>query len=175
MNGTRRLRVGLAALFTVSGFWGLMIARPGQAFANTSEETYGWLYKSSDSDCAYYRDSWVSPASGGGWQTETDAYLAYTYFGLYTVSCATEWNRPAGNIVDAASWYEDLDGNPSQAVECMYSNYYANTTTASGFLVTWDDGTVSQYCSAYVWEGSANFEYNGAWHGGYVYPGAWDY
>lgn len=167
----RRLRIGLVLVVAASSFSALGVTMFAHAAAAANhEQTDGWVYRSSDSDCAYYNDAWLGP-----WYVETDAYLAYTYFGLYTITCATNWNRPPGNIGDGAWWYDNSVQNPSSATECAYSNYYYNTQTASGWAVWWAQGTISQYCSNYTWLLSGNWEWNGAWHGGFVYPGAWNY
>lgn len=152
-----------------------MVVHPSVAHAVSDEYTDGWLYKSSDSDCAWYYDEEIA-APGYNWYVEVEAYLAYTYFGMYTATCYSEWNRPPGNLAVDSYWYSNTVENPSTATECAYSpNWVYNSSTAYALQVYWANNTISQYCHNYVYDYTGNFEYNGAWHGGWVYPGSWNY
>jgi hypothetical protein len=70
-----------------------LILGPRVAYAQSEDENYGWVYRSSDSDCTYFWDymNWDHVS------VSTTADLAYNYF-YGTDPCSTQWNCQRGSL-----------------------------------------------------------------------------
>jgi hypothetical protein len=111
------------------------------------------------SDCSAGFSGWRR-GNGGGF-SRGDSYAL-------TAGCGQAVNKPANNIavrVQLQKW------NGSAWTVCRDSNFLYNTVTTWGWIVTWDFGGDHPCGGGYYGTFTGAFEYNGGWHGGWVWSG----
>lgn len=167
----RQKLAGLLVVLALTATIPVIGAAP--ASAGQTGTSYGWLYRSSDSDCTYYEDN-IDILSYAA--STTTAFLGYSILGVYTFACSNQWNRPAGNLLVKMNWYREVHfGAPGTL--CAWIDWQSNPGLAARYTFTVTGNQATMCGMGWPFEctisiDTFNYAWNGAWHGGFVGPAA---
>ncbi|WP_448601162.1 hypothetical protein [Thermoflexus hugenholtzii] len=158
MNKIRLLGIFLLVL--------MIVIAVGVVYAHVVYQQ-GWVYWSQD-DCVFGRSEISHGNYGKGYvRVDTQAYRGTsTPSGYYP--CSTYMNRPPGFMAQkvvlykwtgsqwAVCWETPWLYNPIETWWIMFDTHFMNVPCGSGYYANY----------------GAHFEYNGGWHGGWIWSGA---
>lgn len=148
-------------ILTLSFAMALVWTTAGAASAHYIYDS-GITYASSN-DCAYgYSET--SHGTGGGY---SKSYILAEYH-FSSADCAVYWKRPVGYLAVAFDLYK---WTGSSWALCRYTNWYYNSTDTSQFILYAYYGSSPPCGNGYYATYGGNFEYNGGWHGGWLWSG----